>query len=128
MRLELTFHLDLYVYRNATLRENITFGDPDVDEARFEEAVRSCALEPDIAMRESRSEPPDPLYLRLTSDYDSQSLMVSRPRSESEASTLVEARRREFVSLEPSTPIATSAYSTIRSVPSPYTLEDDDSR
>ena len=39
--------------RNATLRDNILFGDTDVNEARFQEAVKSCALEPDIAMRQS---------------------------------------------------------------------------
>lgn len=38
--------------QNATLRENILFGDEKPDEARFREAIRSCALESDVAMRE----------------------------------------------------------------------------
>ncbi|KAL8287285.1 hypothetical protein RQP46_003737 [Phenoliferia psychrophenolica] len=34
--------------QNATLRDNILFG-AEYDEARFEETIRACALEPDIA-------------------------------------------------------------------------------
>jgi ABC-type transport system involved in cytochrome bd biosynthesis fused ATPase/permease subunit len=47
--------------QNATVRENILFGDEKPDEARFREAIRSCALESDVAMREIFSGQVSPL-------------------------------------------------------------------
>lgn len=34
---------------NATLRQNVLFGQPE-DEKRFREIIRACCLEPDLAM------------------------------------------------------------------------------
>lgn len=39
--------------QNATLRDNIIFGDLEPDEKRLRVAVTSCALDPDVAMREA---------------------------------------------------------------------------
>jgi hypothetical protein len=47
------------------------FGDANPDEKRFQEAIKACALEPDIAMRASR------LSLALQSE-----LVLTSTRSE----------------------------------------------
>jgi len=76
--------------QNATLRDNILFGDATPDEARLREAISSCALDSDIAMRARCSSsrfPPSAIGGPADSiclPTPAQSLTACRPRSASE--------------------------------------------